>query len=220
MTSTESQKSSSLSPRSRWIISKAKGKIILDIGFVADKDFEPVVYEEIIKSNPQSFVIGLDINLTKLKKLKFKNTIGGDLFNLPIKTSSIDCVIAGEIFEHLYCLEGALMELSRVIKSGGQLIVTTPSPYGLFRLIKHWFLSSTVEEYSNIREYLGNYDHKMFWEPLSLSNITSAHGFKTKEIITTNLSIPYLPANYRNPNLLFWPFNRLGTYECFEFVKI
>ncbi len=69
------------------------------------------------------------INVKKAKKLypdKNHNGITGDSFFLPLKTGSIDCVIASEIIEHVISPKDFANELFRVVKPGGCLIITTP----------------------------------------------------------------------------------------------
>jgi len=45
-----------------------------------------------------------------------------------------DCIVAAAIIEHLECPERLLKELSRHLRDGGRLIITTPSPRGRFLL--------------------------------------------------------------------------------------
>jgi SAM-dependent methyltransferase len=63
--------------------------------------------------------------------------LGGDIHRLPFSDSTFDIVVSCETLEHTLDLEGALHELIRVTKPGGQLLVTTPSylnTYGLYRV--------------------------------------------------------------------------------------
>jgi ubiquinone/menaquinone biosynthesis C-methylase UbiE len=45
---------------------------------------------------------------------------------LPFPDASFDCVLATEVFEHIFNLEEVLREIHRVLKPGGRMIVTTP----------------------------------------------------------------------------------------------
>lgn len=215
----KSPKHSYLSPRGEWILKNVEGRYILDIGFIADKDFKPVIFDSIRDNNPQSFVIGLDINIEKLLNLHYRNSVAGNIFSLPFKSESFDCIIVAEVFEHLLNIYDAIVEIERVLKKGGKVIVTTPSPYGFFRWMKHWLFSKKISTKYNVDSYLGNYDHKVFWEPLSLCKLFSIAGLTISQVTTTNISIPYLPKFLSNPHWNLWPFNRLGTYGCFVFRK-
>jgi ubiquinone/menaquinone biosynthesis C-methylase UbiE len=77
-------------------------------------------------------VISMDISLINLEKAKQKvpsllhSCVSSDAFSLPYKDGSFEVVIASEIIEHVYDPEAFVTELSRVLKPGGQLIITTP----------------------------------------------------------------------------------------------
>jgi ubiquinone/menaquinone biosynthesis C-methylase UbiE len=79
--------------------------------------------------------IGLDIALLNLQKIadNFKkekiagfSLATGDAYALPFQDASIDAVIFSEVLEHLEKPEKALAEASRVLKPGGQLILSVP----------------------------------------------------------------------------------------------
>lgn len=50
-------------------------------------------------------------------------------YSIPIRTRSVDAVICLEVIEHLEDDEGALREISRVLKPGGQLVISVPHAY-------------------------------------------------------------------------------------------
>lgn len=110
-----------------YIISEVDVKkgLVLDVGagsaWVAEK-FTRKGFE----------VVSMDISLKNLIKAKEKvpgtlhSCVSSDAFKLPYKDGSFDLVIASEVIEHVYDPEGFVKELSRVLKKGGQLIITTP----------------------------------------------------------------------------------------------
>ncbi len=77
-------------------------------------------------------VVSLDISKKNvlIAKNKYPNKhhspIVADSFTLPFSDNSFDTVIASEIIEHVVLPKDFVAELSRVVKSGGKLIVTTP----------------------------------------------------------------------------------------------
>jgi 2-polyprenyl-3-methyl-5-hydroxy-6-metoxy-1,4-benzoquinol methylase/uncharacterized protein YbaR (Trm112 family) len=77
-------------------------------------------------------VISMDISdINPIKALKhtpspFHNALVADVFELPIKANSIDCIIASEVIEHVSDPKAFLAELFKLLKPGGSLIVTTP----------------------------------------------------------------------------------------------
>jgi len=83
--------------------------------------------------NPQFVVSGLDIvkdRLERLPKDVYENNVHGPSTNIPADDGTFDAVVAGEFVEHLYAedLEKTLNEIFRVLKLGGQVLLTTPNP--------------------------------------------------------------------------------------------
>ena len=110
-----------------YIISKVSKSIgsILDVGcgraWVADhflpKDVN-VFSLDISETNPAKAV--------KLYPSEKHFAIAADSFHLPFADGSFNCVIASEIIEHTVDPAKFIIELFRVVKKGGQLIITTP----------------------------------------------------------------------------------------------
>ena len=77
-------------------------------------------------------VISLDVSITnpailnKLYPSQKHFAVTADSFHLPFSDDSFDCVIASEIIEHVFDPAGFVKELFRVVKKGGNLIITTP----------------------------------------------------------------------------------------------
>lgn len=110
-----------------YIISKVPKnvKTILDVGcgsaWVA-KYFLPknikVISFDISQVNPTKAI--------KYFPRKIHFGLTGDVFHLPLKSNSIDCIIASEIIEHVVNPDLFIKELFKILKPGGKLIVTTP----------------------------------------------------------------------------------------------
>lgn len=197
-----------------WVTKKSLGKRILDIGFAGEEEKDAALHKLLRKMNPDSFMAGIDTNEKLVNKYNFPNTKVGSFLEMPYEDASFDTVILLEVVEHVLDSIKGFAEVSRVLEKGGKFILTTPCCYGFLNWLKYWFLSPKPYERKNYRGFLGNHDHKIFWEPLSLCNILAMNNLKVIEVTTRNLSIPYLPAQYRNPALNFWPFTRMGTYLC------
>src|SRR5207253_5688794 len=73
-------------------------------------------------------MVGLDIQLHKLRySRRYGNElVHGSIFELPFADASFDCVICSEVVEHIPAQEKPFDELSRVLKTGGRLILGTP----------------------------------------------------------------------------------------------
>lgn len=78
-------------------------------------------------------VTGVDISPAMLNKAKIRNPkinfIQGDLTALPIKNTSIDLAICALTLTHLSDMEPVLLELFRVVKHGGHIILTDVNPW-------------------------------------------------------------------------------------------
>lgn len=57
---------------------------------------------------------------------KYSPDIIGDAHNLPFSESSYDFIICSELFEHLNNPQQVLSECYRILKPGGQLLITVP----------------------------------------------------------------------------------------------
>ena len=104
--------------------SNTKGKKVLDIG-CADGSFGSKLAKK------GALVYGVDISpvAVKIAIRKLKDAYVADLNNqkLPFAAKTFDFVIASEIIEHLFNPANLLMEIKRVLKDKGILILTTPN---------------------------------------------------------------------------------------------
>lgn len=75
-------------------------------------------------SSPRTLAV--DIRPDKLRFLAQTNPgrIQADICNLPIKSSSLDAVVVSQALEYVEDLNGALRELSRVLKKGGTAVIS------------------------------------------------------------------------------------------------
>lgn len=77
-------------------------------------------------------VISMDISPTNpintIKDFRHKNHAGliADAYNIPIREKSIDCIIASEILEHMPDPKTFIINLIKLLKDNGKLIITTP----------------------------------------------------------------------------------------------
>jgi 2-polyprenyl-3-methyl-5-hydroxy-6-metoxy-1,4-benzoquinol methylase len=77
-------------------------------------------------------VISMDISSTNpinaVKDVPHRNHSGliADVYNVPLKENSIDCIIASEILEHVLDPKSFIINLIKLLKLNGKLIITTP----------------------------------------------------------------------------------------------
>jgi len=76
-------------------------------------------------------VVGADVALRKLRWARKygKPLVNASIFDLPFLDGSFDCVISSEVIEHIPAGEEPFLEMRRVLKDGGLLILGTPD-YG------------------------------------------------------------------------------------------
>ncbi len=87
---------------------------------------------------------------------------------LPFANASFDAVLSFEVFEHIFNIEDVLLELHRIIKPGGKLLVSTPffwgeheKPYDFFRYTSFGMISLLRSHgfmVSNINKTTTNFD--------------------------------------------------------------
>lgn len=77
-------------------------------------------------------VISMDISsvnpIRAVKEVKDENHAGliADIYNIPLKENSVDCIVASEILEHVADPTLFISILVNLLKDNGKLIITTP----------------------------------------------------------------------------------------------
>jgi SAM-dependent methyltransferase len=96
---------------------------VLDVG-CGDGFFSQTVY-----SKPLAAGIDLDPREVSraIRRNAYHKTLQGTVNQLPFPAKSFKTVISNCVLEHVPDIDGALKEISRVLKPGGQLMITVPS---------------------------------------------------------------------------------------------
>ena len=168
-------------------------KKILDIGC-----YDGTISQLIKEKN--NVIIGLDMSMNALNMAKKKGIecVLSNAENLPFRDASFDIIVASEIIEHIFDTGKFLDEINRILKSNGELILTTPNLALLdnrFRL-----LLGLQPHYCEI-ELEGNAGHIRCFTKKSFKNLIEKHGFMVEKIQSDILFIPVLNAILRKIGL-------------------
>ena len=162
----------------------------------------------ILQARADGMVVGLDIDLPKALRRRYPRQVVGAAVVLPFRGATFDTVYAGELLEHVWEPYACLLEMRRVLKPGGRLILDTPNPFALERVIRWLILGQSS---------LGDGDHKFFFFPDMLERLLASTGFSLLEM-TTDQKIPLGPLQLRP--LPRWPlFARLGSHLCLVAIR-
>ena len=98
-----------------------KGLQILDVG-----GGDGLIGEHLWKMDNNIATIDLPTVTAQSHKREFLSAVTGDAEELPFKANSFDVVLASEIVEHLWNPNNFLDDASKILKTGGHLIISTP----------------------------------------------------------------------------------------------
>ena len=157
-------------PKLNKFIPLEKGVVIVDFGCGNGK-----IIQEMKKINPRAEYIGLDVSETALKSAEailpdckfYKIEDGG---RLPIENNSADFIFSSEVIEHIYDTENAFSEITRTLKPGGKLLLTTPY-HGLIKNILIAFFAFN-------KHFSPSGPHIRFFSKASLFALLQKHGIK------------------------------------------
>lgn len=178
---------------------------------------------------PNANVFGVDISERALtigrKKYKNISLLNADAeVKLPFKNNTFDLVISGEYIEHIKDVDTNLLEINRVLKKGGTLIITTPNlAYWMNRILllfgrQPWYLDPSLRKTLPIfkigdftfPENLNNppAGHLRLYTLDMLKKLLNIYGYKTIEVKGSKMlrkivfkQIDQLISNF--PNLAF-----------------
>jgi ubiquinone/menaquinone biosynthesis C-methylase UbiE len=157
--------------RDRRTLSSIKDeKFILDVGCG-----EGITMEKILKKFPDRIIQGLDYEWDNVAICKTHNLPAqrGSAYELAFEDQSFDCCLFLEVIEHLLDPEKALMEIHRVLRKEGLLLVIFPHDW-LFKAARLFFLKLT--------EAFAPSGHVKQWRPAEMRKILNDVGFEIQEM--------------------------------------
>ena len=114
--------------RDKIVLSRMDGhdRRVADIGCG-----EGITLEKIGRLFPEKCGIGVDGLQENLLicRAHHLDVLGGDLYDLPIKSESMDCILFLEVIEHLDDPERAMAEIHRISAPRGKLIMLFPNDF-------------------------------------------------------------------------------------------
>src|ERR1700758_5347824 len=113
----------------RLLVESCKGERILDIGGGTGR-----TGNALLQSGHEVTVLDRNEAIMRFGQQSYPNLafIRGDAYSLPFRNESFDEVILEEIIEHFEDQQKVIEEILRVLRSGGQVILSTPNKH-LFR---------------------------------------------------------------------------------------
>jgi ubiquinone/menaquinone biosynthesis C-methylase UbiE len=142
---------------------------------------EGITTEKAAALFPGKRIYGVDHLLENLRICSAHRitAIGGDIYNLPFGSGSVDCVLLLEVVEHLENAPLALAEIVRVLKPCGRMILMVPNDR-MFKIARLLTL--------RFREAFYDAGHVKQWTPESLRKLVVQGPFR----IVRQRSVPFL----------------------------
>jgi 2-polyprenyl-3-methyl-5-hydroxy-6-metoxy-1,4-benzoquinol methylase len=157
---------------------------------------------------------GVDISEVAIEQYNshgFDGRVADIEAGLEYDDSSFDMVFCSEVIEHMTSPEALVLEIGRVLKPGGRLVLSTPnSAFWLYRALG--LLGYTVGELQHPK-------HFQFFSRRSLLKLLESGNLRTKEIFGRNMYVILPDVSKPLRNILSWlgfqRETRFRTGKCF-----
>jgi 2-polyprenyl-3-methyl-5-hydroxy-6-metoxy-1,4-benzoquinol methylase len=126
-------------------------------------------------------VVGIDVAAEPLRRARLRHP-QLDLRQVqaegawPLQDASFDAVWAGEVIEHVADTAGWLSELRRVLRSGGELLLSTPD-HGRLQMLRWALAPRAFDAHFNPRA-----DHLRFYTRRTLTELLEDFGFHDVDV--------------------------------------
>lgn len=158
-----------------------KGKRVLDIGCVDARPDGTRKYRStglhLFLKEHASFLLGADIDDEGVQQMKREgyNVIHADVETMDLG-EQFDCIIAGEVIEHLNNPGLFLSTVKKHLSDDGVIILTTPNVFNVVNFYR-------VFRDSKVKVHPG---HTCWYDPVTLSQLLKRFSFETEKILFTN----------------------------------
>lgn len=176
------------------LVKRAQFESILDIGCGRG-----TLLRGLNHALPGARLVGCDISsgsVEMVKSLGFEAHVADISTGLPFDDEVFDCVIYGEVIEHVVDPDWTLREIARVLRPNGTLIVTTPNIASWFNRILLLFGVQPIFTETSLHSNLGRHfsvlgqgkatqGHLKIFTLASLSEMLRANGFTIASVAGT-----------------------------------
>lgn len=159
-----------------------KGEHVLDVGCG-----DGAVGEYLVK-NLKVSAVGVDISESAVKSAKERG-IKAQVFDvgksLPFKDNTFDAVFWGDNIEHLFDPKKVALEINRVLKPSGRLIISCPN-MGYWRYRLHYLIFGRLADTEWSGQPPWKWGHIRFFNYQLINSFLSATGFKVSKTYGVN----------------------------------
>lgn len=168
-----------------------KGKSVLDIGCV---DFRPGGVRKFMSTGLHIFleehaseVLGVDLDAEGAEAMRAEgfNVVAANAEDMELGRD-FDCIVAGEVIEHLSNQGLFLDNLRKHLKDDGVFILTTTNAFNvpsIYRILRR----GTVKVHP---------EHTCWYDPHTITQLLTRHGFEVEDIVFSNKSKWYELRNF------------------------
>lgn len=167
------------------------GKTVLDIGCVdarpdGKKKYKSTGLHRFLNEHA-SQLIGVDTDQDGVRQMKQDgyNVIEANAEDMNLGRQ-FDCIVAGEIIEHLSNQGLFLENMKRHLVEKGVLIITTPNA---FSILSFW----RILRKNKIKVHA---EHTCWYDPITIEQLLRRYSFEIEEIFFANKSKWYLKKNF------------------------
>ena len=166
-----------------WHLARKQLKLVGKNNYVLDVGCNEGVLTKIISKNNK--VVGMELSEGAVKKAKKKglNIKQGNVYKIPFKDNTFEVVHFSEVVEHILDTNKALIEIQRVLKPRGRLIITTPNCCS--------FRDRILVLFGHLQAYAQHEEHVRLFNKERLERELKKARFKIKKIYGTGFSIPF-----------------------------